>query len=390
MDLSAGARLVLSCARWFAGVDSVELLRQHASQVTDWRGMIATADAHAMTPTTAWCLRTNCADLVPPQILAELQKTLRSNAAHHMLLSGELLSLLRILDAEKVRAVPLKGPVLASELWGNIASRVMCDLDLLVSKADITRTTKILLANGYRLDSRLPPGQEKSAFHWNSQLAMVRDTPPVNLDLHWQLLPSLFPCAAYFDSVWDRLRTASFEGREILALSDNDLLLFLCAHGSRHLWKDLRLSADIARLVQIRQDLDWDSLMRSARDAGGELVLALGLWMVNRLIGVEFPSRVTDFVKIAMAGQTFAEQLEKNVLNESPPNDETLSSFGLQLKLASGLWPKLRCALGFSLLPTEADAESLPLPPALFFLYYPYRPIRLASKYGARLLGRLR
>ena len=31
--------------------------------------------------------------------------------------------------------------------------------------------------------------------------------------------------------------------------------------------------------------------------------------------------------------------------------------------------------------------KHLPLPPALSFLYYPYRPMRLAMKYGARLFG---
>jgi hypothetical protein len=93
-----------------------------------------------------------------------------------------------------------------------------------------------------------------------------------------------------------------------------------------------------------------------------------------------------------MPGQTFAEQLAENVMTPATGHDDSMSpsapmsSFGLQFRLANGLWPKLRCALGFSILPTEADAESLPLPSSLSFLYYPYRPMRLAMKYGARLL----
>ncbi|MDO8432478.1 MAG: nucleotidyltransferase family protein, partial [Candidatus Binatus sp.] len=242
------------------------------------------------------------------------------------------------------------------------------------------------LANGYRLDSRMPPGEETAAYHWNSQLAMVRDTPRVNVDLHWQMLPSLFPCASYFDTVWNRLRIARFEDHEILALSDIDLLLYLCAHGARHGWKDLRLSADLGRLIHLRADLDWDQLIRSSRQAGGERVLALGLQMVNRLIGVEYPANVAEFVQATMRDQQFARRLEENVLIEVPDGDETLAAFRLQFRLASGIAAKLRCALGFSLLPTEADASSLPLPPALFFLYYAYRPARLALKYGAMVL----
>jgi hypothetical protein len=65
---------------------------------------------------------------------------------------------------------------------------------------------------------------------------------------------------------------------------------------------------------------------------------------------------------------------------------ENSSEFWLQFRLAAGRWAKLRCAASYALLPSDADGVSLLLPPSMYFLYYAYRPARLAVNHGARLL----
>jgi hypothetical protein len=43
---------------------------------------------------------------------------------------------------------------------------------------------------------------------------------------------------------------------------------------------------------------------------------------------------------------------------------------------------RLRYVAGEYLTPSEAEFRALQLPPRLFFLYYPFRPIRLLWKYA--------
>src|SRR5882762_9948251 len=86
-EMTPGARLVLSCARWLCDTDSLDTLRHHASEIRDWREVLNVADAHAQTPTTAWCLKTQCRDLTPADIVAELQITLRHYAAAERVLA---------------------------------------------------------------------------------------------------------------------------------------------------------------------------------------------------------------------------------------------------------------------------------------------------------------
>jgi hypothetical protein len=183
--------------------------------------------------------------------------------------------------------------------------------------------------------------------------------------------------------VWEHLQNATFHDQEILTLSAEDQLFFLCAHAARHSWHNLRHAVDVARLIYVRPDLDWDSVIRAGRDSDGT-VLALGLWVVNRLLKVELPETALRYANDAIGGKPFASQLLERMMTITPDQYETSSELRLQLRLAAGWWPKLRCAAGYVLLPTAADGE-LRLPASLFFLYYLYRPVRLTGKYGMKL-----
>jgi Uncharacterised nucleotidyltransferase len=295
---------------------------------------------------------------------------------------------LRLFRQYSIRPIPLKGPVLTSILCQDIAWRVMSDIDVLVHPADITRAKGVVADAGYRFGSYLPWAQETVAMHWNSQLTFVSETSGIHLDLHWRLLPASFPGADWFVSIWDRLDSASFETELISRLGAEDLLFYLCAHGAKHSWQSLAPIADVARLLAVRGDLNWDRLMSDCQRFGGEIVLALGLWLASRLAGARLPDAIAHSVGAILANKEFTQIVMERLLTNSLHEYESSSEFWLQVRLASSWRSKLRYSTGYVFLPTEADGESLNLPRSLFFLYYPYRQVRLALKYGARLFRR--
>jgi hypothetical protein len=383
MQLSPAADLLLAIARRFAGSESPEGIRSYAGRISDWSAAMDLARAHGMEPLAAWYLNTDCAGMFAPDFYDRMRATLQRNTANFVLLSTDLIKVLRILQARGIPVVPLKGPVLAVTLFNEIPWRESCDLDFLLRRADVGRAKDALIEAGYQLDTQLRSDEENASFHWRSQLVLFRDDGSPALDLHWELLPSLFPCARYFDSVWEHLQSATFHDQKILALSAEDQLFFLCAHAARHSWHSLRLAVDVARLIYVRPDLDWDSLIRAGRNSDG-MVLALGLWIVNHLLDVELPEAALRYANAAIDGKPFAPQLLERMLTITPDQYETSSELRLQLRLADGWLPKLRCAAGYVLLPTDADG-ALRLPSSLFFLYYLYRPVRLTAKYGMKL-----
>jgi hypothetical protein len=252
-----------------------------------------------------------------------------------------------------------------------------------VHPADITHAKEVVADAGYRFGSHLPWAQETVAMHWNSQLTFVRETSGIHLDLHWRMLPAAFPCAAWFDSIWDRLGPAVFETEEISALNTEELLLYLCAHGAKHSWQILAPITDVARLLAVRGDLNWDRLMSDFFRFGGQIVLALGLWLASELAGTRLPHTIAHSVDAILADKAFTRVVMERLLTNSPERYEASSEFWLQVRLASGWSSKLRYSAAQVFLPTEADGESLNLARSLFFLYYPYRQVRLALKYAA-------
>lgn len=136
-------------------------------------------------------------------------------------------------------------------------------------------------------------------------------------------------------------------------------------------------------LVNQSPDLDWDSIISAGRNSDG-IVLALGLWIVNHLLEVKLPEMALRYANETIDGKPFAAQLLERMMAIAPDQYENSSELRLQLRLAAGWWPKLRCAAGYVLLPTDADG-ALRLPASLFFLYYAYRPVRLTAKYGMKL-----
>lgn len=381
---SPAADLLLAVARRFAGSESAEGLRVRAGRISDWNAAMDFARAHGMEPLVALYLNSDCPGVLAPEFRERLRATSRRITTNFVLLSTDLIKVLRILRSHGIRVVPLKGPVLAATLFNEIPWRESCDLDLLISRADVGQAKDALIAAGYQPDSELCSGEENAAFHWRSQVVLYRNDGSPAIDLHWELLPSLYPCARYFDSVWERVQESTFHGEKILTLSAEDQLFFLCAHAARHSWHSLRMAVDIARLVYARRDLDWDSAIHTGRDSDGK-VLALGLWIINHLLKVELPEIALQYANATIDDEGFASDLLDRMLTLTPDQYETSSELPLQMRLAVGWWPKLRCAIGFVLLPTAADA-ALRLPASLFFLYYLYRPVRLTTKYATKLV----
>jgi hypothetical protein len=381
-QITAEARLVLACLRCFVGTGDAGAVRELAREIHDWEAALDLARAHWVEPLVAWYLKANCADLMDSVTIANLDRVLRYCTASHLMLCVTLRNVLDVLTQHNIGVVPVKGPVLAAMLCDEIPWRDSCDLDLLVRREDISRAKDVLLAVGYNLDSDLPEGEERVLFHWRSQLVLKRDGPGPALDLHWQLLPSLYPAARHFESVWHRLKSVAFENRNILRLSDEDQLFFLCAHGARHSWHSLRLAADVARLIRVRPDLDWDAVIRAAREPDGGMVLALGLWITSRVLELKLPEPVERCINHAVSGREFAHRLVQRLRTAAQDEDASISEFGLQIKLAGGWWSKARCIAAYALLPSDSDGTELHLPPPLYFLYYLYRPARLTVKHA--------
>ena len=83
-------------------------------------------------------------------------------------------------------------------------------------------------------------------------------------------------------------------GQSVRTLSPEDLLIYLCVHGTKHRWERLTWIADVAELVQSSGDIDWQTTIERSTALGSLRVVLLGLYLSHAVLGTRLPSRVHD------------------------------------------------------------------------------------------------
>jgi hypothetical protein len=415
----AGARpeidLLLCCARTRIDPANAERIRGLLREDLDWAYLLRTARRHGVMPLLWKSLHATCPEAVPQAVLAQLGDRFHTNYRRNALLTRRLLKLVDLFEAHDIPVIPLKGPVLAASIYGDIALRQFGDLDVLVHEQDVTRAKDLLRSQGYQPRGQRTSTQEAASLQVGFHNQFVSHDNKVLIELHWRLIDWRFSVPFDLDRLWERLEPVSLADTMVHSFSPEDLLLFLCVHGSKpnHHWGQLGRICDVAELVHVHQGLDWEQVVAQAGRLGSERRLLLGLLLTRDLLGIVLPEQVrlriqADPVVKSLAAQV-GEWLFREVdgraggfkrslfdLNVMERRQDRVR-FCLRSAITSTIvkWA-LRSPIGplrfpYSLLDRVPSKNlwiwPLPLFALLSFLYRLLLPIRSVARYG---LSRLR
>lgn len=374
--------LLLCCARTCINPQSTDRLKTLLQGRIDWTYVIWAALSHQMMPLVFWGLSTTYPETVPKLIFNQLRDHFNAIVRRNLFLTGELLKILDLFNAHGISAIPLKGPVLAASVYGNVALRQFGDLDILVHEQDVLRAQDLLICNGYHADPPMSDAQVKehlrSAYY---DLVFIRDNAKVKIELHWRLTSKSLTFRLDHDHVWERVESVSLAGRKVPSLSPDDLLLYLSAHGSKHFWEKLFWICDIAKLIHAHSGINWGCLMRSAQTYGNERMLFLGLILARDLFEVALPEEVLKKMKADNILKPLSGYVYKNIFSEAYGGNERRYPFYL---FVTERWRDRFVLLRLAVIPNERDRALLPLPKFLYFFYYLLRPVRLIAEYGRK------
>jgi hypothetical protein len=378
---SPESALLLTCAR--ASLDEVQKKRIQdlVSGSLDWDLVLQLADRHGLQPLLHSHLNFVCPDAVPEQQRQHLRVAFQRVSALNILLTHELQKLLTLFADNEVQAVPYKGPVLALQLYGNVALRQFSDLDILVHPRDVLRGRDLLLAEGY---AQLPPltdVQQAVLLRTQCNLPFTRDRNRMIVELHWTVSAPTFARPFETDDFWSRLLNAKLETVAIKVPASEDLLLALCIHGSKHLWERLAWVCDIAGLIATQTDLNWQELIGRARSTGSERMLFLGLRLAADLLEAPLPKHVEAALNADASVAALAHDVVRDLFTPALTRTGMSGYFRFQLRARRRLRDKLNY-LRFTITPNEEDLVRLKLPRALTFIYYLVRPVRLVVTGG--------
>lgn len=312
-------------------------------------------------------------DVIPASVLERIKMEYRRNTVQMLQLSGEMSNLGTQLAELNIRCLFLKGPVLAQALYGDISLRTSRDLDFLVPMAQLQDTEALLIRLGYVKEETF----ESILGDWKWREHHTTFNHPVSkikAEVHWRLSPGPSK-EPDFDTLWKHARTSSPFGRNVHYLGQEDLFLFLAAHGARHGWSRLRWLLDIKMLLL--QQPDSAVLTRLLRRynysaVGGQaLILAAGLLDAEIEPGL---SALTDQPKARRLAQRALFYVARMVNLHNPPLEpEVERHYKYYQPAILSPWHQVLYVTGF-MYPYAADAKTLPLPEALHFLYFPLRP----------------
>ena len=117
-------------------------------------------------------------------LLADLKSAYSQIARRNMLMSAELIRIMKLLEENDIDALAFKGPALAQMAYGDITLRQYSDLDVLTKKEDIYQIDALLKAQGYERLLALTPVQEKTWIKYAHDMGLIHYPKGVHFEMH--------------------------------------------------------------------------------------------------------------------------------------------------------------------------------------------------------------
>ncbi|MEL7354852.1 MAG: nucleotidyltransferase family protein [Cyanobacteria bacterium J06560_5] len=394
--------------------EEVQLLQYcaypHLNQVTErelslllqnhhinWRLLLRMAQLHGMMPLLYKTLSSICPEAIPAPILTELKTFFTLNGLRNQALTKELCRLLDLLSSSNIPAIPFKGPILATTTYGSLSLRQFSDLDILIRPQDFVKARNVLLANQYR---RAQPMYGMSDLETEEQLwmkakgeyPMLHTNGQFVIDLHDRLIAGEFPLlSANFDIFWKRLSPISILNNKTQSFCVEDLLLYLCIHGSKDLWRKLSWVCDIATLIHIQPQLNWEKVIARSQSLECEQMLWLGISLAVDLLKVSLPKVAIERMETKFRLQKISHQIQTQLTSGIEPTAikyTNLQRVFFHGQLVENKADRFRHYLKFlstlvfrPFTPNIYDKEFISLPHKFYFLYYLIRPLRLVAEF---------
>ena len=380
--------LLLCCATTFSSPEKASRIRRLTQGDIDWSYLIRAARRHGVMPLLYWNLKETHFETVPEGVLEELCNEYRINMIRNLFLTGKLFNLLDLFQTNGISAIPYKGPTLSVLAYGDICLRHFGDLDFIVHRHDVLRAKELLLSEGYRPEYILLPDQELAYLQHECEYNFFDGHRNILVELHWDIVQKYFSCHFDVNKIWDDLKAVSLLGRRVMTVSPEQLLLILCLHnGGKHQWETLGWICDIAQLIGVRKDLDWERILDNAFRSGIERILFLGLYLAKDMLGTEVPDEMNRKLENDPAVPSLAEEVRKRIFTETESLPGDAERFVFYLRMRENFRDKMQYCFRRLFTSTKTDWSLLRLPAPLFPFYRFLRPFRLVKKFGTQALG---
>jgi hypothetical protein len=274
-----------------------------------------------------------------------LEEGHRATALANLRKYGEFRRIAQALDDANIPVMALKGLHLAERVYGNISLRSMSDMDILVPRTDLERAVTTLRSLEYGFDEDVS-GAAPGMLGTKCNIGLAHRRLGVLLEIHWTLAEPGDVYAPPMDDIWRSAVPARLGDADALVMSPEFLLLHVCAHlACNHVFGfNLRGLCDIAEIVHVYQDLDWQAFADHGRRHGWTRGVAAALRLARDHLGVNIPAETLGTLGGDALEPAMLDDAMEHLLTFSGMPGELVTAPNL-LAIAGGASPWAKCAM---------------------------------------------
>ncbi len=365
--------------------------------ITDWKLFLQLAHNHQLTPIIYRALaEAKLLAAIPEFAQKNLMKRSQYCTQHNLQLAAKTLQLIDYFADAGIRTLPLKGSLLAVQLYGNKVLRQSRDIDLWIEPNAYPNVKILLRSLGYcyaRSESESWSTRLEALYlSQQGEMTWWDEASRTTVDIHLRLFTNSQALPISFEGAWAGASSLPFQklglqqNRAVNLLSMEHQALFLSVHGAKHQWSRLLWLTDLALMVQNASQLDlvWHSVFDQAEQLGVSRSLGQGLNLIEQAFEIPIPDpwhTVCKSKSVRFLASTIVTQLQTQAEFEQPGTLTTppvsFRRIGQELRYTTYLQSRWRYKLSclMRLLISAKDWQILPLPSYLWFFYIPLRPI---------------
>ncbi len=379
--LSVEQELLIRCCQTKTNHSNSKRLETLIEKGLNWNELVFQAERQGVMPLVYCRLSSLKSSYIPTEFLESLRNRFLLNASLSLSLTHKLSIVSSLFLKNSIPMLPFKGLVLAALAYGNQVLRQSGDIDILVHARDYEASKKMLISTGYLLgDDHI----------WQCQFLSHDGT--LNIDLHQLLMPVYFSYRVGFESLWERRQGVSVAGNVFCSLSNEDLLLYLCANISRDLvGRRLRFIqiCDLAELI-VRQDMNWLWVLEEANRAGCKRILFVGILLAEYFFGV----KTSELMNLQRKCEPIVFKLASYAISALFPENNITPTMhhSCWYYCCSRERTRDKCTylnwylflLHMYIKPSPRDKVLVELPNGLSYIYWIVRPVRVVIKIAFR------
>jgi len=318
-------------------------------------------------------------DNTPQQLLQDLKQQYLEIAQKNILMSAELIKIIQLLNNNNISVIALKGPTLSMLAYNDITLRQYGDLDILVHSDYVYKAAHIISNNNYTPDNSLEFFTNKTLLEVSSDLGLRNIKNNTYIELHWKLFRKKLSILSDTMHIYDKYTTVHIQNYPIKTLNTELLLVYLCAHGSKHMWERISWILDIDRIINNTENLKWDTVIYNAKQMKTLNMLLLGLHLSSKFFDTKIPDTINNLIADKQYIIIPLEQYTIEILQNKQYSMK--DKFNYHSKLYDSKLDSLKYYISTIIQPTPDDILFINIPNYLSFLYFIIRPFRLVKKY---------